>query len=186
MNTDIKKITIICILTILIFISLVFTKLNYKREEVPTFDSNEPEKIELPEIDPIVYDGLTLDELAEKLDRSLTNELSGMGYEIASRAINLGIDPYLAVAIILHETGCSWTCSTLLKNKNNVGGMKASSGNYASYPTLVDGIEAFMNNLYYNYYQKGLTTPEAMNKKYAESTAWSSKINNYIEKISAA
>lgn len=181
MNTNIKKITIICILALLITISLILIKNNNKNNEVPTFDEKEDE-----EIIPIVYDGLTLDELAEKLDRSLTNELSGMGYEIASRAINLGIDPYLAVAIILHETGCSWNCSTILKNKNNVGGMKASNGNYASYPTLVEGIDAFMNNLYYNYYQKGLTTPEAMNKKYAESTAWSSKINNYIEKISAA
>lgn len=181
MNTNIKKITIICILALLITISLILIKNNNKNNEVPTFDEKEDE-----EIIPIVYDGLTLDELAEKLDRSLKNELSGMGYEIASRAINLGIDPYLAVAIILHETGCSWNCSTILKNKNNVGGMKASNGNYASYPTLVEGIDAFMNNLYYNYYQKGLTTPEAMNKKYAESTAWSSKINNYIEKISAA
>lgn len=181
MNTNIKKIIIICILALLITISLILIKNNNKNNEVPTFDEKEDE-----EIIPIVYDGLTLDELAEKLDRSLTNELSGMGYEIASRAINLGIDPYLAVAIILHETGCSWNCSTILKNKNNVGGMKASNGNYASYPTLVEGIDAFMNNLYYNYYQKGLTTPEAMNKKYAESTAWSSKINNYIEKISAA
>lgn len=181
MNTNIKKITIICILALLITISLILIKNNNKNNEVPTFDEKEDE-----EIIPIVYDGLTLDELAQKLDRSLTNELSGMGYEIASRAINLGIDPYLAVAIILHETGCSWNCSTILKTKNNVGGMKASNGNYASYPTLVEGIDAFMNNLYYNYYQKGLTTPEAMNKKYAESTAWSSKINNYIEKISAA
>lgn len=181
MNTNIKKIITICTLTLLITISLLFIKLNNKNDNVPTFDLNNDE-----EIIPIVYDGLTLDELAQKLDRSLTNELSGMGYEIASRAINLGIDPYLAVAIMLHETGCSWKCSTILKNKNNVGGMKASSGNYSSYPTLVEGIDAFMNNLYYNYYQKGLTTPEAMNKKYAESTAWSSKINNYIEKISAA
>ena len=181
MNTNIKKIITICTLTLLITISLLFIKLNNKNDNVPTFDLNNDE-----EIIPIVYDGLTLDELAQKLDRSLTNELSGMGYEIASRAINLEIDPYLAVAIMLHETGCSWKCSTILKNKNNVGGMKASNGNYASYPTLVEGIDAFMNNLYYNYYQKGLTTPEAMNKKYAESTAWSSKVNNYIEKISVA
>mgnify|MGYP002511620479 CR=1 FL=1 len=38
---------------------------------------------------------------------------------------------YLAVAIVLHETGCKWTCSKLVRECNNVGGMKGSGcGSY--------------------------------------------------------
>ena len=60
----------------------------------------------------IVYDNMTLDELAEKLNRSLNSTLSGQGYTFASYAVEQNIDPYLSVAIVLHETGCKWTCSS--------------------------------------------------------------------------
>ena len=43
-----------------------------------------------------------------------------------------------------------------------------------------------MNNLKKNYYDKGLTTPEAMNKKYAASQTWAQKVHHYINKIKAA
>ncbi|MFQ8643500.1 MAG: hypothetical protein ACLR92_04375 [Bacilli bacterium] len=38
-------------------------------------------------------------------------------------------------------------------------------------------------NLKENYYDKGLNTPELMNKKYAASPSWAAKINNYINQI---
>ena len=78
-----------------------------------------------------VYDGLTMDELASKLERSLKNELSGKGYLYASYSLEKGVDPYLAVAISLEETGCNWNCSRLVKTCNTVGGMKGSGcGSY--------------------------------------------------------
>ena len=40
-----------------------------------------------------------------------------------------------------------------------------------------------MTGIYNNYYSKGLTTPELINPKYAASTTWSEKINNYINSI---
>jgi hypothetical protein len=55
--------------------------------------------------DPIVYDGLTMSQLSDKLNRSLGSTLSGTGSIFANKAVQLGIDPYLAVAISLHETG---------------------------------------------------------------------------------
>ena len=84
---------------------------------------------EITEIEPIlteeiVYDGMTLNELAEKLNRYLKSNLSGMGMVYASKSIELGVDPYLAVAISMHETGCKWGCSKLTRECNNVGGMK--------------------------------------------------------------
>ena len=62
----------------------------------------------------IVYDGLTMDQLAEKLDRSLKNELHGYGRLYAEYCLATGVDPYIAVAISLHETGCNGRCSTLM------------------------------------------------------------------------
>ena len=143
--------------------------------------------VEVVEVPAIVYDGLTLDELAAKLDKSLTSTLSGTGMAFAKRSIELGLDPYLAVAIVLHETGCKWKCSTLVNECNNVGGMKGSpgcgGGPYKAFNTLDEGINSYLDNLYYNYYAKGLTTAETMNSKYAASTTWASKVNYYIDYI---
>ncbi len=81
------------------------------------------------------------------------------------------------------QTGCKWTCSSLVRNANNVGGMKASSGRYASFATLEAGLEAFINNLANNYYAKGLTTPEAINTKYAANPNWHNDVYYYVEAI---
>lgn len=135
----------------------------------------------------IVYDGMTLEELAAKLDRFLASDLAGKGYLYASHSLEIGIDPYLAVAISMHETGCTWGCSKLVKECNNVGGQKGTpscnGGSYKSYDTLDEGIIGFLDNIYYNYYRYGLTTAEEMNPKYAADTNWSKNVNKYIEKI---
>lgn len=148
----------------------------------------EEEVVEVKE--PIVYDGLTLSELTAKLDRNMSSTISGMGYIYASYALEIGIDPYLALAITLHETGCNGTsgCSSLVKDCNNVGGQKGGPvcrNGYKKYDTLEAGIKGYMDNIKKNYYDYGLTTPEAMNDKYAESTTWAEKVNEYIDKIKA-
>ena len=132
----------------------------------------------------IVYDGMTLDELASKLDRSFKNELYGKGYLYASYSLEKGVDPYLAAAISLEETGCNWNCSSLVKSCNNVGGMVGSGcGGFSSWPTLDDGIRAFIDNIYKNYVAYGLTTADTMNPKYAENPLWANNVNNYIRII---
>ena len=130
----------------------------------------------------IVFDNLTKEELINKINNNLYNELSGYGELIVNKTLSYNMNPYIVVAIMLEETGCSYSCSKILKTKNNVGGMRGSNG-YMTFNTLDEGINKYIDNLYYNYYNKGLTTPELMNPKYAESTAWASKINNYINKI---
>lgn len=150
--------------------------------------TEEPEVEEaVSESDPIVYDGLTMNELADKLNRSLNSTLAGKGSLFASYSLELGIDPYLAVAIVLHETGCQAECSYLVQYCNNVGGMKGSpscnGGAYGAFATLDDGIRAFLNNLYRNYYADGLTTPETIGPRYAESTEWVANVNWYINSI---
>ena len=133
----------------------------------------------------IVYDGMTMSELAEKLNRSLKSTIAGKGDIFASYSLERGVDPYLAVSIMLLETGCNWSCSSLMRKCNNVGGQKGSpscdGGSYKSYPSLDEGIKGFIDNIADNYYAYGLTTPEAMNKKYAASDMWAIKVNNYIK-----
>ena len=112
------------------------------------------ENIEVPQVveDPIVYDGKTMNELAEHLNKSLNSDIAGKGYLIASKSLEYGVDPYMATAIILQETGCKWNCSALVKNCNNVGGQKGSGcGSYSYFESLDSGIEAFISNLYNNY-----------------------------------
>ena len=163
-------------------------------EETPTEDDNidtvittneiEVEEQEVVETEPVVYEGMTLNDLASKLERSMKNELSGYGYLYASYSLERGVDPYLALAISLEETGCNWNCSNLVKSCNNVGGMKGSGcGAYGYFNTLEEGIKAFIDNIARNYVAYGLTTAETMNPKYAENPAWATNVNNYISII---
>ena len=132
-----------------------------------------------------VYDGLTIEELSTKLNKYLKNKgvLANYGDFIATQSLAYGVDPYVAVAIMMHETGCNSQCSRLVRNKNNVGGMRGRSG-WQSFATLEDGINGFLSNLSRNYYKKGLDTPEKMANKYAGgSTSWAGKIRNYMAVI---
>ena len=151
------------------------------RSDTPLNRYKEQEEKEQEKI--IVYAGLTLEELGMKIDNVLNSTLDGYGTTIASLAIDKGVDPVVAASIILVETGCKWTCSSLVRNANNVGGMKSSSGKYATFKTLEMGLEAFINNLANNYYAKGLTTPEAINTKYAANPNWHDSVYYYVEAI---
>lgn len=137
----------------------------------------------------IVYDGMTMSELSEKLNRSMKSTIAGKGELLANYTIEKGVDPYIALSIMLLETGCNWTCSYLTRVCNNVGGMKGApgcdGGSYKAFATIDEGIMKFVDNLANNYYAYGLTTPEAMNKKYAESNEWAMKVNRYISQIKA-
>ena len=158
---------------------------NYVVVEEKTEEDNLQEDVIETEED-IVYDGMTIDELSEKIERSLNSTVSGKGYLIASYSLEMGVDPYLATAIMLHETGCTWECSYLVKSCNNVGGQKGSGcGSYSYFDSLDNGIIAFINNLSKNYISYGLTTPETINSKYAEDPNWAVNVNKYIERIKA-
>ena len=127
---------------------------------------------------------LEIDDIAAKIEKEFNNELKSKGYLYASYAISKGVDPYLAAAISLEETGCKWNCSSLVKNCHNVGGMKGSGcGEYGYFNDLDSGIKAFIDNIYNNYVLYGLTTADTMNSKYAENPLWARNVNNYINKI---
>lgn len=137
----------------------------------------------------IIYDGMTITELTNKLNKSLNSYLKNTGYFFAKYTRNTGLDPYLSVAIVLLETGCKWTCSSLTINCNNIGGLKGSpscnGGAYKKYDTLEEGINGYLNIIYNNYYLKGMTDAYSMASTYAASNLWAEKVTNYINEIKA-
>lgn len=136
------------------------------------------------EAERIVYDNMTMEQLSEKLERSLNDDLKGKGNLIASYSIEKGVDPYLATAIMLQETGCAWKCSSIVKSCNNVGGQKGKGcGSYSAYSTLDKGIMAFIDGLSKNYISKGLTTAKEINPRYAADQTWHKKVDAYVSKI---
>ena len=174
----------------LVYVSPLLEASEYKEENIELNDDEIKEetlKEEEEELVPeriVVYDDMTIDELTDKLNRTLSSDLANMGYAFANYSIELGVDPYLAVAIAMHETGCTWNCSYLAKVCNNVGGQKGTGcGEYQAYDTIEEGIYGFISNIKRNYVDYGLMTADEMNPKYAEDPTWSSKVNNYIEKI---
>ena len=149
--------------------------------------SSEQEVAKEEETANIVYDNLTLEQLSAKLNRYLKNELKGQGELIASYSLEKGVDPYIATAIMMHETGCKWNCSQIMRECNNVGGKKGTGcGSYQYYSSLESGIKGLINYLSKNYFKKGLTTTKEINKKYATDKNWYKKINNYVKEIKAA
>ena len=133
----------------------------------------------------VVYEDLTLAQLSEKLNNVLKSDLSGYGNYIAEISLERNVDPIVATSILLHETGCMWKCSYLARNNYNVGGMRGRNG-YMKFDSMEEGIRAFIGNLQKNYYEKGLTTPELMNRKYAENPNWHNKVNYYVKLIKAS
>lgn len=176
------------LVVLLILIGTNITYLKYSDEKVVTSGYVVCEnKAESMDSTKIVYDNMTLDELAEKLDKSLNSDVKGQGYIFAKYSIETGVDPYLAVAVMLQETGCKWNCSYLASKCNNYGGQKGApgcnGGSYKKFDTQEEGIKSYITNLYDNYISKGLTTPEQINKRYASDPNWSKKINRYINEI---
>lgn len=135
-----------------------------------------------------VYESMTLEELGEKLNRSLGGDIvAGKGQLIAAECVNKGVDPYIATAILLHETGCGSSCSSLARTCYNFGGQKGApgcnGGSYKQFSSIDEGLVGLIDNLNNNYFSRGLNTVESIGPKYAESGTWVSKINWYVEKI---
>lgn len=135
-----------------------------------------------------VYDGLTFEELTDKLNRNLGSDIvAGYGDVIASECLEKGVDPYITVAIILHETGCGSNCSNLARYCYNFGGQKGSpgcnGGSFKQFDTIEDGLKGLVGNLSKNYFALGLTTPETIGPKYCEGDEWAGHITWFVNKI---
>lgn len=135
-----------------------------------------------------VYEGMTLEELGNKLNKNLGNDIvAGKGMLIAAECINKGVDPYVATSILLHETGCGSSCSNLARYCYNFGGQKGNpscnGGAFKQFNSIDEGLVGLIDNLYKNYYAIGLNTVEKIAPKYCEGNEWAGKINWFVNKI---
>ncbi len=132
------------------------------------------------------FKGEHIDDIAKKIEKYFNSNLNGKGYFVAEYSLSVGLDPYLAAAVMLQETGCYWTCSKLMKSCNNVAGNKGrpscNGGSYRKFSTLNDGIKFAINKLN-SYYKKGKKTPAQINPYYAESKTWHINVEKYMKKI---
>jgi len=135
------------------------------------------------------FNGEHVDEIVKKLNKYLNSTLDNKGEFIVDYCMEVGMDPYLATAVMLQETGCYWGCSYLTRVCNNVGGNKGSpscnGGSYRRFDSIEEGIKFSIRKLN-SYYKKGLTTAEEINPYYAEDNTWYKKVNNYIKKLKNA
>ena len=176
--------------SIILIISSIFVVNNHQEKKLKT---NEIDNILLNSSIPInayeqvVYEDLTFNELALKINNVLNSTLDGYAEVIIEKSLDYEVDPVVAASIILVETGCKWKCSYLARVCNNVGGMKGKGcGSYQKFASLDSGIESFIKNLSRNYYQKGLNTPEKINQKYAENPNWYKDVYYYVNEIKAS
>lgn len=91
-----------------------------------------------------------------------------------------GIEPEIPLAIAKLETG--HFTSDAFRDGNNVGGMSVNEIPF-TYKNLKKGVEAFVLNLADNYFAQGLTTPEAIGKKYCPVNAegWSRAVRKLMK-----
>ena len=133
----------------------------------------------------VVFDNLTMEELSAKLNRVVGGAMSGKGNLIATESIKRGVDPYVATAIMMHETGNG--TSSMCRTCFNFGGQKGSGcGAYQRFSSTDEGLTRMIDNLYRNYYARGLTTIESIGSRYAESNTWPSMIHKYVNKIKSS
>ncbi|NLC48387.1 MAG: glucosaminidase domain-containing protein [Tenericutes bacterium] len=132
------------------------------------------------------FNGEHKEDIIKKLNKYLNSTLKGKGEFITEYSLEVGIDPYLATAVMLQETGCYWTCSYLTRVCNNVGGNKGNpgcnGGSYRKFDTIEIGIKFAIDKLN-SYYSKGLTTAKEIGPKYATDKTWYQKVNKYINKL---
>lgn len=194
---SVKLLVMACIVMGFVFIINSSNNLNKKEKKINkvniTYTASstlELTYLHNEDVNEIVYEGMTLKELGEKLEKNLKSNLKGYGHTFAKYSIEYEVDPYIATSIVLLETGCKWNCSRLVKKCNNIGGMKGknkcSGSSYAKFETLDSGIEAYFKNLSNNYFKKGLTTTKEINKKYAENPEWYKKVDAYVEEIKSS
>lgn len=203
-NNKIKIIVFILIIILVLFLifssyGIIFTSKDGKQvilsskqnnlkpnsyiASVVSKSSNSP-KEEANEIktfkDELTFENKTVLEVAEVLDKTFEGALAGQGELFAILCMEKGMDPYLAAAISAHETANGK--SSAARVKNNFGGIMCRTG-LCTYSTKEAGITKFINNIYKNYYSKGLTTPNLMAKKYAADPAWPTRVNNWYKQI---
>ena len=95
------------------------------------------------------FNGEKSDVIASKINRHLKGVLKNKGEFIVEYSLSVGMDPYLATSVMLHESGCSWNCSYLARVCNNLAGNKGgpgcNGGSYRKFNTIEDTLRNILD-----------------------------------------
>jgi N-acetyl-anhydromuramyl-L-alanine amidase AmpD len=131
-------------------------------------------------------------EVASQLDSQLGGLLKNKGAVFAEMGAKYNVNPRLIAAIAMEETGNG--TSHLLATRNNIGGITGpghtgKGGDYMSYDSLDEGIEAAAKHLRERYLDQGLTTikdigavwapPDAENDPQGTNRQWPGAVTKF-------
>lgn len=139
------------------------------------------------------YEDVDAITIGNKINNYLKGELSGYGELISKYSIVNNVNPYLISAMIIENTECSETCSVLVTKCNNVGKLTFNKdsltetscfgGYYQSFKSIDDSIKVYIKYVKNNFYDKELTTPSNIYKKYNKDVRWVFRVNNIMDNI---
>ena len=117
---------------------------------------------------------------AEEIGKLLQGtELEGIEWAVKQVEHDYGINALYTISVAAHES--AWGKSFMSQYKNNLFGIGAYDYDLDQAFTFGSKGECVMywgRMIKENYVDKGLTTPEAINSKYASDKEWSSKVRN--------
>lgn len=152
----------------------------------------------MDEIDVMLDNSLNYEEVdavtvGNKINKYLKGELEGYGELISKYSIVNEVNPYLVSAMIIENSECDETCSVLVSKCNNVGKLSYNKesitetscfgGYYQSFKTIDDSIKSYIKFIKNNFYDKELTTPSTIYKKYNKDVRWVFRVNNIMDSI---
>lgn len=171
----------------LIAILLVLVSTFYVQGDKPNYEA----KNTAVRLDPNSLQILVLAEKQVKVERSVSRADVAEGLDNMDREIlmaymqDLGnqyeVDWKLVYAIGYLESG-NYN-SSLARNQYNFFGRKARSGVYASWSSPEEAIRNQFEYLKTRYLERGMDTPWEMNRVYAESGTWASKVVSIMNSL---
>ena len=139
---------------------------------------NDAEEKQIEEIDNDIPEKVLEEPITEQIEQEPKPKELTIEDKILLACDQYGVSFDIALAIARLETG-NFT-SHAYKYKNNPGGLSINE-KPMSFSTIEEGVDAFVGNLSKNYIQKGLTTVEAIGKKYCpKNPKWAKLVRSLM------
>ena len=166
--------TLSCLLASSIWVNIAQAKHSMRQQRLLDTKSNIIEEYQAAVDLYTIENDLLKENLIVRLNELTIEEM----FKVAANVYDLDFNLVYAIARL--ETG-NFT-SGLWLNNNNPGGIKSGSG-WAGYHSQFVGIMEMCRILRYGYIDQGLTTPEAISKKYCPnpSEGWADKVNQLMQ-----
>ena len=136
------------------------------------------------------FNGESIEKISNKFEKIFNDTyLSGYGEYMVKNSILKSVNPYLIGGIILESTNCRVDCSILLKQCNNVSGMREKNGSgcfggtYRQYKSIEDGISDLIKKISTDYYDVEMQSPNKMYQSFGKDGVWAFKVSKHMEDL---